>query len=42
MNILKKNIAMNDNFYPKLEKGKTESERYSSMILINFKLKEAW
>jgi hypothetical protein len=29
---------MNDNSYPKLKKGKAESERYS---LINFKLKEA-
>ena len=35
---------MNDNAYPKLEKGKAESERYSSMTLpvINFKLEEAW
>ena len=39
-----KSIVMNDNSYPKLEKGKAESERYSSMTLtrINFKLKEAW
>ena len=37
-----KSIAMNDDSYPKLEKSKEESERYSSMTLINFKLKEAW
>ena len=31
---------MNDNSYPKLEKGKVESERYSPTTLINFILKE--
>jgi hypothetical protein len=33
---------MNDNSYSNLESGKEESERYSSMRLTNFKLKEAW